>query len=233
MEYEAERRRLDQQRRLKRDKGESSSSSSSFSSSAVMLQRSQRVVNGGVATNNRASNHWKEVLVDGGRTKGINLQNIALSSEVLPYGVHHIDPALLASAKSSADSSFVNFVLNNTNILRKMKGLKQGKDLGVTRNKSSDPAVVLAFTAKLDEQTKQIIDRQVFVQQLYECRIASLERYMAFCVMFHAMAVSSSRPWLCSPWNISRSQSCLRVATTGTVYADADVDVFESVHVCV
>ena len=150
--------------------------------------------------------------------------NIALSSEVLPYGVHHIDPGLLTSASANnnngnADSSFLNFVLNNTHILRKMKG--SNKNITVNRNKSSDPAMVLAFTAKLDDQTKRVIDRQVFVQQLYECRIASLERYVAFCVMFHAMAVSSSTrcgylpALLGGGWNISRSQSNLRVATTG------------------
>lgn len=54
------------------------------------------------------------------------------------------------------------------------------------------------------------------MQQFYECRIASLERYVGFCVMFHAMAESSRSPWLHLPWNTARSQSNLRVATTGT-----------------
>ena len=103
-------------------------------------------------------------------------------------------------------------MLNNAHILRKMKTSKKDH---IVRNKSSDPALVLAFSAKLDDSTKKVIDRQVYVQQLYECRIAALERYLAFCVMFHAMAEHSSRPWLSKPWNISRSQSNLRVATTG------------------
>ena len=41
---------------------------------------------------------------------------------------------------------------------------------------------------------------------------------MGFCVMFHAMAVESKAPWLQLPWDIARSQSNLRVATTGTIY---------------
>ena len=143
--------------------------------------------------------------------RGKSAQAMALSEEVLPYGVHHIDPAILAAKRSSADSSFLEFFLNNTQILRKMKNKKTTS----VQNRSSDPAMILAFTAKLDDRTKTVIDRQVYVQQLYECRIASLERYVAFCVMFHAMAQHSCAPWLSVPWNISRSQSNLRVATTG------------------
>ena len=56
---------------------------------------------------------------------------------------------------------------------------------------------------------------QVIVQQFYECRVAALERYLGFCVMFHAMAESNRAPWLQVPWDIARSQSNLRVATTG------------------
>lgn len=144
-------------------------------------------------------------------------QQLALSSEILPYGVHHIDPSMImATNRDNTDSSFLEFFMHNTNILRKMKHSKK-KD-HVIRNKSSDPALVLAFNAKLDENTKKFIDRQVYVQQFYECRIAALERYLAFCVVFHAMAESNSRPWLTKAWNISRSQSNLRVATTGKLY---------------
>jgi hypothetical protein len=143
-------------------------------------------------------------------------QSMALSAEVLPYGVHHIDPAMLGTRHNSVESSFLEFTTNNMQILRKMKNMKSPK----MQNRSSDPAMVLAFTAKLDARTKQVIDRQVFVQQLYECRIASLERYMAFCVMFHAMADACCRPWFKAPWSVSRSQSYLRVATTGELRGD-------------
>ena len=45
--------------------------------------------------------------------------------------------------------------------------------------------------------------------------MASLERYVAFCVMVHAMGESVHRPWLLVPWDMARSQSNLRIATTG------------------
>ena len=55
------------------------------------------------------------------------------------------------------------------------------------------------------------------MQQFYECRVASMERYVAFCVMFHAMCKSVQRPWLVVPWDMARSQSNLRIATTGSI----------------
>jgi len=81
---------------------------------------------------------------------------------------------------------------------------------------SCDPAARMAFSLRFDEATQQIQNMEVIVQQLYESRVASLERYMAFCVMFHAMAAHSNNPWLCMPWDIARSQSNLRVATTAS-----------------
>lgn len=61
------------------------------------------------------------------------------------------------------------------------------------------------------------------MQQFYECRVASLERYVGFCVMFHAMAESSRSPWLHLPWDIARSQSNLRVSTTGEEFYEVEL----------
>jgi len=85
-----------------------------------------------------------------------------------------------------------------------------------------DPAVRLAFAAKLDARTHEIQDRQIVLQQFYECRIAALERYVSFCVLFHAMAAQSARPWLRRQWDTARSQSNLRVATTASPVSASD-----------
>jgi hypothetical protein len=69
----------------------------------------------------------------------------------------------------------------------------------------------------------QILDRQLYLQRFYECRLASLERYLAFCVMFHAMAQTAHAPWFCKSWEIARSQSNLRVATTAAPISASDV----------
>lgn len=134
------------------------------------------------------------------------------NEEPLPYGVHHIDPSILVQSESIESTVFADFIMANRELL-KPQILKDGVE--TLKGKSFDPAVRSAFSARLDSQTRQIQDLQVIVQHFYECRIASLERYMAFCVMFHAMAAHCNKPWLMFPWDIARSQSNLRVATTG------------------
>jgi hypothetical protein len=122
------------------------------------------------------------------------------------------------------DSSLRNFIMSNIENLKKIQNTASSTTTTAStadevdrmkEMKNSDPSKVLAFSNKLDDETKRIIDQQQVVQHLYECRIASLERYIAFCVMFHAMAKRSSHPWLSPSWDIARSQSNLRVATTG------------------
>lgn len=102
---------------------------------------------------------------------------------------------------------------------------------------SNNPGVRVAFTHKLDSDTQAIQDSQFVVQCFYENRVAAVERYISFCIMFHSMAhhtrlVSSYYPaWLNwirltisggssaskgeHLWDITRSQSNLRIATTG------------------
>jgi len=195
LEFEAERMRIAQHKALRR---------SSIQSVPLFMREASISGAAGAALN---SPHAQRM-----RSK---LTSMAVGAHghqsTLPYGVHHINPSLLANARSIQDSNFATFVRNNVDMLRKMKSQQE-----TTANKSNDPAMVQAFIAKLDDDTKIIVDRQVVVQQLYECRIASLERYIAFCVMFHAMAEVSSKPWLCEGWNVTRSQSNLRVATTAS-----------------
>lgn len=80
---------------------------------------------------------------------------------------------------------------------------------------SADPSARIAFLSRLDAKTRGIVDKLAGIEQFYESRIAALERFVAFCVIFHAMAEASCKPWLRVPWDISRSQSYLRIATTG------------------
>ena len=108
---------------------------------------------------------------------------------------------------------------------------------------SNNPGVRVAFTHKLDSDTQSIQDSQFVLQCFYENRIAAIERYVAFCKMFHSMAhnaclVTSYYPWWLNwlyhalftgraisierakkevLWDITRSQSNLRIATTGKI----------------
>ena len=77
-------------------------------------------------------------------------------------------------------------------------------------------------------QQVQIIETQFLSMQLYESRIASLHRAVAFFVMFHEMGRSISRFW---PWvsfgilryRMDRTQSIMRIATTASPVSGADV----------
>ena len=90
--------------------------------------------------------------------------------------------------------SLLDFVLNYKDLLTRKKLSDQGT-IEERKQNSSDPGVRAAFSSKLDSNTQRFQDKQVIVQQFYEGRIASLERYMAFCVMFHALAQSVCKPW--------------------------------------
>ena len=71
--------------------------------------------------------------------------------------------------------------------------------------KSNNPADILSFEFKLDAPAKEVNGLQANTQQLYENRVASLERYIAFCVMFHELVKNCSKPWLRVPWDFARS----------------------------
>ena len=86
-----------------------------------------------------------------------------------------------------------------------------------SKDVSNNPSVRRAFSSEIEGSAMGIDSNARYVQYLYESRVASLERYLAFCVVFHAMAKHCSAPWFRMPWDIARSQSNLRVATTGTI----------------
>lgn len=68
----------------------------------------------------------------------------------------------------------------------------------------------------------QLFDKTAVLERWYEHRHASLERYIAFLVLFHQMAsrVASFFPL---NFNVARSQSQLRVATTAAPISAAEV----------
>jgi hypothetical protein len=129
----------------------------------------------------------------------------------LPFGAHFIPPEDRTSALAGQPAAqFIGVVSKR---IARVQGNGGGTD---------EPNARLAFATKLDARTHEVQDRQLALQQFYECRVAALERYCAFCVMFHAMALKASRPWLLRPWNIARSQSNLRVATTASPISASD-----------
>jgi len=76
--------------------------------------------------------------------------------------------------------------------------------------------------------SRWLMDKQGQLQELYEGRIASLERLVGFLVLFHSMAKAVQDFWPMVSFGIlgydmSRSQSIMRVATTASPISGADV----------
>jgi hypothetical protein len=84
-----------------------------------------------------------------------------------------------------------------------------------------------------DEQYKsatpaELMEKQGQLQEIYEGRIASLQRLVSFMVMFHAMAKSVQDFWPkvsfgLLGYDMSRSQSIMRIATTASPVSGSDV----------
>jgi len=69
-----------------------------------------------------------------------------------------------------------------------------------------------------------VLDAEAPLKDLVEGRFSSLERYVSFLVLFHAMALRvSATSWPLPPWDLSRSQSILRVASTAAPVSGAEV----------
>ena len=76
--------------------------------------------------------------------------------------------------------------------------------------------------------TAEVLRRQQLVQQLHESRFDSLQRLVGFFVLFHAMGRAVQRFWPAASlgllgYDMSRSQSIMRVATTASPVSGTEV----------
>ena len=127
---------------------------------------------------------------------------------------------------SSVNDEMIDFFYNARETRRARQYMSADLQTSTSNTKpvSNDPHARLIFSGKMDTTTREIVDQEHIIQSFYECRIAALERFTSFCVLFHAMAQSTSTPLLLKPWDTSRSQSYLRVATTASPVAAVDND---------
>ena len=75
---------------------------------------------------------------------------------------------------------------------------------------------------------QQIMERQHFIQSMYETRIASLHRFVAFLVMFHALGKRVADFWRVVSFGLlaydtSRTHSIMRIATTASPVSGMEV----------
>ena len=126
--------------------------------------------------------------------------------------------------------------LPEVDVLRKMQQSGQRDDRGILQvNPSAEPYfgsdLVAKSTSKLSSFAKG--QSQHFAMELYESRIASLQRFIAMCVMFHQMGkrVQDFFPKYSLGllgYNMERTHSIMRIATTASpVSGDAVRDQME------
>jgi len=108
--------------------------------------------------------------------------------------------------RKHGNKSFADVVLQ---VIRKQRGLREAM--------SGWPAEMFGEGSPFE-----VRGREAPMEDLYESRIASLERMIAFMVMFHAMASRVASFWPLN-FDLSRSQSSLRVASTAAPVSGAEV----------
>eukprot|EP00897_Mesotaenium_endlicherianum_P003173 jgi/Mesen1/2884/ME000175S02040 len=93
----------------------------------------------------------------------------------------------------------------------------------IVEAESDNPATRNAILSALELDVQRLLDSQSPLEELCENRFLSLERLLAFQVMFHKMAGTVAGLWPLS-FAIWRSQSCLRIATTAAPVSAADLE---------
>ena len=84
------------------------------------------------------------------------------------------------------------------------------------------PSQRAAVLSGLTKPVVDLLESQADVETFIECRFLAGERYTAFLVLFHAMAARVAGFWPLT-YDVSRSQSCLRGATTASPVSAADL----------
>lgn len=141
------------------------------------------------------------------------------------YGCQHIDTNIVR-IETTTESLAKIFDVKKLIKLNKSIDLAIITGTNAKKMTSEDPSTRDAFFSRLDTVARDVVDSQSYLQDFYENRIASVERYMAFCVMFHALASSVNKPLFRDSWDIAKSQSNLRIATTAApVIASNDYSV--------
>ena len=141
------------------------------------------------------------------------------AAQGMPLGMHHARVLLAHVAADRARQRWRTAISAVCAMRNPWKRLLM--DLAATEESLGKFANVLE---EVDVASHAVLDAEVPMKDMYEGRFASLERYIAFLVMFHAMALRvANTSWPLPPWDISRSQSILRVASTAAPVSGAEV----------
>ena len=150
----------------------------------------------------------------------------AMHASGAPLGLHHARALREVGAASRARSRWrfsIAAVLAQRNPWRRLLlDLFAARKVGTRRHGAF--ASLNSIMDDTDLHSAAVMALEMPLKELYEGRFASLERCVAMHVMFHAMARRvRATCWPLPPWDMSRSQSILRVASTAAPVSGAEV----------
>ena len=150
----------------------------------------------------------------------------AMHASGAPLGLHHARALREVGAASRARSRWrfaIAAVLAQRNPWRRLLlDLFAARKVGARR-----PGAFASLNSIMDDtdlHSAAVMALEMPLKELYEGRFASLERCVAMHVLFHAMARRvRATCWPLPAWDMSRSQSILRVASTAAPVSGAEV----------
>ncbi|KXZ56995.1 hypothetical protein GPECTOR_1g9 [Gonium pectorale] len=108
------------------------------------------------------------------------------------------------------------------NMWDKLRVVRQLATRLATKQQVSE-SVAREAVAAVGSTLEDVLHKQTVMEQLIESRYLSMERMLAFMVMFHAMARRTADWWPLT-FDIARSQSGLRVATTAAPVTASELE---------
>lgn len=149
-----------------------------------------------------------------------------LAATGAPFGLHHAR-ALLSGARAMRARARWRFAFSKVAASRspwKRLLASMAEDAGASSSSSLSAAAGSVVVEEIDVASAAVLALEAPLKDLLEGRFSSLERYIAFLVLFHAMATRvAASSWPLPPWDTSRSQSILRVASTAAPISGAEV----------
>ena len=137
-----------------------------------------------------------------------------------------------ADVKGAGELDFDAFVelmeSGAATLLAKLASPSQEESMWLEPSNEAYFGADLRATAPPGAAPFDLVDSQTIAMRLYESRIASLERAVAFYVMFHAMGKAVADWWPrwtfgLFKYRIDRTHSIMRIATTASPVSGADV----------
>ncbi|KAG2426569.1 hypothetical protein HXX76_012887 [Chlamydomonas incerta] len=142
---------------------------------------------------------------------------------VLDRPADELRPLLGAGSKHLVGGHLLYRIFQKTELSKMFDKLAVVRQLAGRLAGKVSSSVAREAVAAVGSTVEDVLNQQTVMEQLIESRYLSLERLIAFMVMFHAMARRTADWWPLT-YDIARSQSGLRVATTAAPVTASELE---------